>query len=86
MLEKKEIKERVKGLEPLLRIGKNGLSEGIIKEIKKMVRVRPLLKIKMLQNIIEGKDRKEFAKEIAEKTGSVLVEVIGHVVVLKRKD
>ena len=86
MLEKKEIKEKAKGLEPLLRIGKNGLSEGMIKEIKKMVRVRPLLKIKMLQNIIEGKDRKEFAKEIAEKTGSVLVEVIGHVVVLKRKD
>ena len=84
--EKKMVREKWKHLEPLLRIGKNGLSEGLIKEIKKMVRVRPLVKIKFLPAALEGKNRKAFGQEAAEKTGSMLVEAVGGVIVLKRKN
>lgn len=82
-MDNKEQKEMAKGLEPLLRIGKNGLNEGTVKEIKKMLEKRKLVKIKMLKTFAE--DRKKAAKDIADKTDSVLVDSVGFVVVLGKK-
>jgi RNA-binding protein len=78
------IKLRAKALGPLLRIGKNGLTEGSINEIKLMLKKRGLIKIKLLRSFTEGKDKKESAKEIAEKTDSILVESLGNIVVLSK--
>ena len=37
MLNNKKLKEKAKTLEPVIRIGKNGLTESTIKEIKKQL-------------------------------------------------
>jgi RNA-binding protein len=78
-------KEQAKLLDPIMRIGKNGLTDNTIKEIEKQLKKRRLIKIKMLRAFFEGKNKKEVAKEIAEKTNSILIDSVGFVVVLLKK-
>ena len=84
---KKEIKELrslARKLEPVIRIGKNDLSERAISEIDKAMEKRGLIKIKLLKSSFLGRDRKEFVKELVMKTRSQLVGSIGSVVVIYR--
>jgi RNA-binding protein len=68
-------------LNPQLKIGKAGLSEGFIKEVNIALAQHELVKIKF----VEFKDqKKELAPELAEKTGSHLVMRVGNVMVLHR--
>jgi RNA-binding protein len=80
-----ELRAEAKALEPLIRIGKNGLTEGIANEIKRMLVKKRMIKIKMLSAFFEGKDKDELADEIAARTNSILVESVGNTVVLHKK-
>ena len=82
---KKEFMEKAKALEPVLRIGKNGLTEGMLKEIKEQLKRKKLIKIKFLKSAMEGKDKKKFSGEVAEKTGGEVVYQVGFVVVLWKR-
>jgi len=79
------LKDDAKHLEPILRIGKSGLTDGVLKEIEKQLKKRKLIKIKFLKSALDGKNRKEFAKEIATKTRSELIDQVGFVIVLYRR-
>lgn len=88
-MDKKELKEKAKHMEPLVRIGKNGLTESTINEIAKHLKKKKLVKIKMLSSFLEGKEKnfkKEAANEIACKTGSELIDLTGFVVVLHKSE
>jgi len=80
---KKFFKEKAKNLNPSVWIGKRGLSESQIAEIKKQLKIRRLIKVKLLKPITDSFDRHEFAKELAQKSSSELIDVVGSVVVLK---
>jgi len=82
MLNNKKLKEKAKTLEPVIRIGKNGLTENTIKEIKKQLNKKKLIKVKLLRAFISDKNKKEVAKEIAQKTNSQLIDLVGFVIVL----
>jgi len=82
MLNNKKLKEKSKTLEPIIRVGKNGLTENTIKEIKKQLNKKKLIKVKFLRSFIGDKNKKEVAKEIAQKTNSQLIDSVGFVVVL----
>ena len=79
------LRDAARGLEPVIRIGKNGLTPGMIGEIGAQLKQRRLIKVRLLQAFTEGKDKKDIAKEITEKTGAVLVQQVGSVVVLYKK-
>ena len=84
---KKEIKllrSQARKLEPVARIGKNGLTEGAIKEIDKILEKRNLIKIKLLMPSYIGRDKKGIVKELVMKTRSQLVDSVGSVVVIYR--
>lgn len=85
-MSKKELKEKGKYLEPVIRIGKAGLTEGVIKEIKLQLKKKNLIKVKLLKGALEQKDKKQLANELAEKTGSELIDRVGFVVVLYKKE
>ncbi len=78
----KDLKAKAKALEPLVNIGKSGLSYPVVDELKFLLKKKKLIKIRMLKSYFEEKDKKELAKEIAQKTNSALVDTIGNVVVL----
>ena len=81
----KAIKEKAKSLQPTVQIGKSGLTDAIIKEIKKQLSRKRLIKIKFLRSALEAKDKKQLAKEVTKKTNAELVDQVGFVVVLKKK-
>ena len=68
MIKKKELIEEAKKLNPDIRIGKAGLTEGMINEIKLQLKVKKLVKVKMLKPAFEEIGKKKLAMEIAEKT------------------
>ena len=78
--------KKAKVLEPVIRIGKSGLTANVIEEIKKHLRKRKLIKVQMLRSFLEDKDKKLAAKEVAEKTGSIIADSVGFVVVLLKKE
>jgi len=80
-----KLKDKARSIEPIIRIGKNGLSEGQINEIKKLITKRKLIKVKMLNNSLEGKDRIEIAREMAQKSETTLIQLIGNIVVLYKE-
>jgi len=83
---KKEILAKAKLLEPVLRVGKSGLTENVIEEIKLQLKKRKLIKVKLLKSFIASKDRKKIAGEIAQRTDSKIVQQIGFVVVLYKEE
>lgn len=68
-------------LDPMLKIGKAGLSQGFIESVNVALATHELVKIKFS----EFKDqKKELAPLLAEKTSSHLVMRVGNVMVLHR--
>ena len=81
----KELKSKALELKPVIWVGKSGLTDNIIKEIKLQLKKNKLIKVKFLKGIIKEKGRKELVKELAEKTNSRIIHQVGFVVVLYRK-
>jgi RNA-binding protein len=82
MLDIKVLKEKAKDLNPIVRIGKGGLSETVITEVTQQLKKRKLIKVKFLRSALEEVDRKSMVASIVEKTPSILVQNVGFVVVL----
>ncbi len=68
-------------LEPMLKVGKAGLSEGFIKTVDAALAQHELVKIKFADF---KEQKKELAPLLAEKTASHLVMRVGNVMVLHR--
>jgi RNA-binding protein len=81
---KKQLKDEGKQLDPTIRIGKSGLSEGTLSEISKQLNSKKIIKIKFLNNYIYGKDKKEEIQKITDATNSELIEVKGSVFLIYR--
>ena len=70
-------------LEPVVLIGKHGITDGTIESIDRVLETRELIKIKFR----EFKDEKlSLSEKITELTNSQVVGVIGHTVIIFRQD
>jgi RNA-binding protein len=79
--QKKHLKGLAHGLKPVIQIGKEGITEGVIRAIAESLLRHELIKIKF----IDFKDQKEaLTGEIEAKTGSERVGMIGHTAILYR--
>ncbi len=68
-------------MEPMLKVGKAGLSEGFIRTVSEILAKHELVKIKFTEF---KEQKKELAPLLAEKTGSHLIMRVGNVMVLHR--
>ncbi|MEM0020752.1 MAG: YhbY family RNA-binding protein [Fervidicoccaceae archaeon] len=67
-----------------VRVGKGGITEGIINEIKRRLEIEKEIKVRINRNLLEqGKNRREIAEQIASLCGAELVEIRGHTFVLR---
>ena len=66
-----------------VRIGKKGITEGVINEIKRRLEDHKVVKVKIG---IDVDDKREFAKKVAELAGAKLIEVRGFTFILAKKD
>lgn len=77
----RKFKSAAQLLEPMLKVGKAGLSEALIRSVDIALGQHELVKIKF----VEFKEqKKELAPQLAEKTASHLVMRVGNVMVLHR--
>ena len=77
----RKFKAAAQRLEPILKIGKAGLSDGFVQSVNEALNQHELVKIKFVEF---KKQKKELAPELAEKTSSHLVMRVGNVMVLHR--
>jgi len=66
-----------------VRIGKKGVTEEVVKEIKRRLDKHRVVKVKIG---IEVEDRREFARLIAEKANAKLIEIRGYTFILAKKN
>ncbi len=69
-------------------IGKRGLTEKVIEEIKRQLENKKVIKIRVLKNAIVGKSRKEGLIEIAKKLvekGLYVIDIRGYTILVSEK-
>lgn len=71
-------------LSPLIQIGKDGISEGLLDMTKRELKTRELLKVKIGNN--SGLEKHEAAQRLTVKTNSHLIQLIGKTVVLYKEN
>lgn len=77
----RQFKAAAQLLEPMLKVGKAGLSDGFISTVSQALDQHELVKIKFAEF---KEQKKELAPLLAEKTGSHLIMRVGNVMVLHR--
>ncbi len=70
-------------MDPILQIGKSGMTPEVTEAVAEALEARELIKINVLQNCMD--DPKELARVLAERTRSQVVQVIGKKIVLYKE-
>lgn len=68
----------------IFQVGKGGISDTLITQVSDALRARELIKLRVLDN--SPMDAREAAEELASKTGSDVVQVIGSKFVLFKRN
>ena len=79
---KKEMKNRALSA-MTINIGKAGVNDNVIEEIKRQLEANEIVKLKFAKNIARDKD--DYIDEIVTKTRAKLIDVRGHVAVIYKK-
>ena len=66
-----------------INIGKGGVNDNVIEEIKRQLEANEIVKLKFAKNIARDKDK--YIDEIVSKTRAKLIDVRGHVAVIYKK-
>ncbi len=81
--ERKKLKSRAHHLKPVVMIGQKGLTDSLVRSVDKALHDHELIKVKF----IDYKDEKqELADEIAEKTASAIIGMIGNILILYKEN
>lgn len=81
--QKRFLRSKAHHLSPIFQVGKTGVNENMITQIKEALEKRELIKVSILQNNFDDKD--EVAKELAEGTNAHIVQIIGNMIVLYKE-
>ena len=71
-------------MDTIFRVGKGGISDTLVAQTDDALRARELIKLRVLEN--SGYTAREAAEQLAEQTGSDVVQVIGSRFVLYRRN
>jgi RNA-binding protein len=71
-------------LEPVVFVGKQGITDAVVAELDSVLEQKELVKLRLQDTV--GRDRKDVARELAERAGCELVQVLGRTVLLYRRN
>ena len=78
------LKKKAHELDPLVRIGKDGITDSLIQSILEAIDSRELLKVKILQNC--EKEKNEVLEELSKCSEFEVVRIIGRTIILFREN
>lgn len=81
--QRKYLKGLGHNIEPILQIGKSGVTKNLLKQVDEALEARELIKVKVLNNSLL--DAKEVANDIAEELGAEFVQSIGNKFLIYRE-
>ena len=82
--QRRYLKSLANQLKPRVYMGKEGISPALLNSIEDAYNASELIKIKVEQNC--PIDRKELGPQLAEQTGSYLIQILGRTLLLYRPD
>lgn len=80
--QKRYLRSLAQTIKPVLQVGKHGITENYIDSVNTQLDAHELIKVSVLQNVVE--DKKQIAQQIAEATNSELVQIIGNQLIFYR--
>jgi RNA-binding protein len=80
---KKDVMRDASELRPTVHVGKDGITDELVEEVKLQLKTRKVIKMRLLDS--SGEDPKATAEMIAERSNATLVDVRGSVAVLCEK-
>ncbi|MCL2143011.1 MAG: YhbY family RNA-binding protein [Methanomassiliicoccaceae archaeon] len=80
---KKEIMRRAKDISATLHVGKDGLDEGVLEELRTQLKAHRIVKVKVLPSTESS--AADIAAALSLETSSVIADVRGNVIVLADK-
>lgn len=81
--QKRFLRSEAHHLTPIFQVGKGGTNDHLIRHVEEALEVRELIKVSILNN--NDDDRYEVARELSERSGAELVQVIGKTIVLYKE-
>ncbi len=81
--QKRYLRSLGSSLDPVVQIGKGGVTEPVVTSAQDVIGARELIKVRVLKNCAE--EPKDAISELADATDSVLVQVIGRNGLLYKK-
>ncbi|UXU53862.1 ribosome assembly RNA-binding protein YhbY [Staphylococcus agnetis] len=78
--QKRFLRSEAHHIDPIFQIGKSGINENMVEQIKDALEKRELIKVHILQNNFD--DKGDLAKSLSNATDSHLVQQIGSMIVL----
>ena len=81
--QRKHLRGLAHHLKPVVYVGRNGVTEPVLKEIEEALEYHELIKVKLSDP--QGR-KKELAEEVAERSGGAWVGLVGNVVTLYREN
>lgn len=81
--QKRFLRSEAHHLNPLVQIGKNGLTETVYEQTDELLERRELIKVTLLQNTDE--DINDAAQELSQTLSCEVVQIIGRTIVLYRE-
>jgi len=80
-----DMRKESKTMTPNIIIGKNGLTESVLNNIKSELSRHKLVKLKILKSYISENDKDAVFKDIVENTGAKVVHKIGFTITLTKR-
>ena len=80
--QKRHLRSLAQRLDPVVWVGDDGLTAGVLRALREALAAHELVKVRMRAPA----DKRAAAAELAQVTGAVLVGLIGHTVVLYRRN
>lgn len=82
--EKADLKQQAHTLQPVVMVGQNGLTEAVVRETDANLTAHELIKVRILGD--DRDERKQWAAQLCEQTAAQLVQHIGKILVIYRKN
>lgn len=88
MSEKNEPKSPERAMDeitPTLHVGKHGITTQLLEELTRQLKKRKIVKVRVLRSARQDMEPQQVARQLAEGTGSRVVDVRGGCIVLQRQ-